>query len=95
MKPTHRESLQVALAAQKPILTEVELLVSESARRVSVNEHAAFQKSLSAHTADEDFDDLTVVDPYEVHAPGRRSDREVSKLLTLLDNLESGKAITQ
>ena len=30
---------------------------------------------------DELIDDLTVVDPYEVHAPSRRSDKDLDRLL--------------
>jgi hypothetical protein len=39
---------------------------------------------------DEDFDDLIVVDPYEVHAPSRRSDKDLGAFLGLLDSLETG-----
>lgn len=45
MKPTARESLQVALGAQKPL--EVELLTSEHHRRVTVEAHKAFRESLT------------------------------------------------
>ena len=34
--------------------------------------------------------EIPIVDPYEVHAPSRRSDKEVANLLDLLDNLETG-----
>jgi hypothetical protein len=37
---------------------------------------------------DRDFDDLIVVDPYESHASSRRSDKELTAVLALLDNLE-------
>ena len=39
---------------------------------------------------DEDFDDLVVVDPYEVHAPSRRSDKDLGEFLSLIDSLETG-----
>ena len=41
---------------------------------------------------DELIDDLTVVDPYEVHAPSRRSDKALGELLGLLDSLEFGNS---
>jgi hypothetical protein len=40
--------------------------------------------------AAEDFDDINVVDPYEVHAPSRRSDKDLGEFLNLLDSLETG-----
>jgi hypothetical protein len=44
------------------------------------------------HTPWEDFGDyLIVVDPYEVHAPSRRSDKELGRMLDLLASLEQGK----
>ena len=38
----------------------------------------------------DELDEIPVVDPYECHAPSRRSDKEVANLLDLLDNLETG-----
>ena len=44
----------------------------------------------------EDFEaDFIVVDPYEVHAPCRRSDQELDRVLEILDNLENGKGTTR
>lgn len=39
---------------------------------------------------DRGFDDEIVIDPYECHAPGRRSDKELGAFLSLLDSLETG-----
>jgi hypothetical protein len=43
----------------------------------------------------DDDDDLILVDPYECHAPSRRSDRELADFIALLNSLEQGKVITQ
>ena len=32
---------------------------------------------------------MIVVDPYEVHGPSRRSDKDLGDFLTLLDSLET------
>lgn len=39
-------------------------------------------------TVDRELDDMIVVDPYEVHAPSRRSDKELGRVLSILDELE-------
>ncbi len=47
-----------------------------------------------ARRIDEDFDDLIVVDPYVTGTNNRRSDRDLAKMLELIDNLpisENGK----
>ena len=63
-------------------------------RPVTINEHALFLDSLltpdDLDEIDRELDEQTIVDPYEVHAPSRRSDKEVANLLDLLDNLETG-----
>lgn len=43
----------------------------------------------------DDDDDLIIVDPYECHAPNRRSDRELADLLALLNSIEQGKETTR
>ena len=43
---------------------------------------------------DEDFDDLVEIDPYVTGTNNRRSDRDLAKMLELIDNLpisENGK----
>jgi hypothetical protein len=49
----------------------------------------------AANQGDEIDDDYILVDPYEVHAPSRRSDKELGRVLELLENLKTGKEITQ
>lgn len=49
----------------------------------------------AANQGDDINDDDILVDPYEVHAPSRRSDKELGRVLEILDNLENGKEITQ
>lgn len=41
-------------------------------------------------TIDDDFDHIIVMDPYEAHAPSRRSDKELGEFLNLLDSLQNG-----
>ena len=75
---------------------EIELLISDDARRPSAIEKVIdFRKSIESpdprfDEIDMELDGMIVVDPYEVHAPSRRSDKEVANLLDLLDNLETG-----
>jgi hypothetical protein len=77
---------------------EVERLLSEDQRRLTVSEHHSWQKSISSQRPfdevdlylDQDFDERVVVDPYECHQPSRRSDKELGHLLNLLDSLETG-----
>lgn len=53
----------------------------------------SFDNSPNFHTPLQNFsDDLIIVDPYECHAPSRRSDAELGRVLAILDNLEQGKA---
>jgi hypothetical protein len=76
----------------------VELLASEYQRRLTVAGHHQWRESISSarpfdevdRSIDEDFDDLIVVDPYEVHAPSRRSDKNLGEFLSLIDSLETG-----
>jgi hypothetical protein len=73
---------------------EVERLLSENSlrrslaadRRVSVEKHAEFQRSLTTH-GDEGFDDLIEIDPFNGDPPSKRKDSEIGKLLNLLDSL--------
>jgi hypothetical protein len=75
---------------------EVERLLSENSlrrslaadNRITVARHAAFQKSLTNREAfDEDIDDLIEIDPYVSGTSNRRSDKELGKILDLIDNL--------
>jgi hypothetical protein len=78
----------------------LDLLLSEDERRpLTVAGHHEWRESISTPQAfdevDLEVDRINVVDPYECHAPSRRSDKQVASLLDLLDNLEtsnSGKA---
>ena len=68
---------------------EIELLVTP-AKRVSVAGHHAFREGLRAATADDpDFDDLIQIDPYAGDPPSKRSDKEISRLLDVLDSIEN------
>ena len=73
--------------------------VAPAAEGLSVAGHHEWRESLSPArrfdevdeaVAAEDFDDINVVDPYEVHAPSRRSDKDLGEFLNLLDSLETG-----
>jgi hypothetical protein len=74
---------------------EIELLISADARRPSAIEKVIdFRKSIAVpdRTYDEidldaELDDHLQVDPYAGDPPGRRSDKELGRLLDLLDSL--------
>lgn len=81
--PTHTE---------RCILTDIFGRDEIDERRLTVSGHHAFRESISASTArmadiDDELDDMTVVDPYQVHAPSRRSDKSLASFLDLIDNL--------
>jgi hypothetical protein len=80
-------------------LTEIEAGLPDYQRRTTIDDHAHFLRCISTdergldeidREIDEDFDDLVVVDPYEVHAPSRRSDKDLGEFLSLIDSLETG-----
>lgn len=56
MKPSTREQLDIALAAQRPL--EVDLLVSENARRVTISQHLAFRKGLATRPAADELEEF-------------------------------------
>ena len=62
-------------------------------KKISVADHLDWAHSLLT-SADEDdiFDDLLEIDPHVPNPPSRRSDRELSQLLALLDNPNQGAA---
>jgi hypothetical protein len=72
------------------------LLTDDERRlRVSVEAHAKFRQSLAAPIGDElddELDEHIVCDPYSGDPPSRRKDSEVSRMLSILDNLERGDA---
>lgn len=76
------------------------LLSGDERRSVSVEDHLHFLRSLATDDRgvdeiDREIDDILVVDPYEVHAPSRKSDADLNRVLAILDNLESGKETTR
>lgn len=85
----------------EPLALDLEAEFS-TRRPVTINEHALFINSLLTEAdhdeidalVDDDYhvvlDEEIQIDPYECHAPSRRSDKEVANLLDLLDNLETG-----
>ena len=60
-------------------------------KRVTIEDHCDWQHSLLT-PADEDaiFDDIIEADPHIPNPPSHRSDRELSHLLAILDNINSG-----
>ena len=73
------------------------LLTADQRRTVSNGDFQAWRESIAAPARafdeidlDAELDELTVVDPYECHAPSRRSDKELGEFLNLLDSLETG-----
>lgn len=77
----------IATTDRQPL--EIELLVTPD-RRVSVAGHHAFREGLRAATDDDmDFDDVIQIDPYAGDPPSKRSDKEISRLLSVLDSIEN------
>jgi hypothetical protein len=86
----------------RPLL-EIEHLATQDQRRTTIDDHAHFLRCISTdergldeidREIDEDFDDLVEIDPYVTGTNNRRSDRDLAKMLELIDNLpisENGK----
>jgi len=73
--------------------TEVELLATDYARRVTVEDHLHFQKSIRTDERgideiDRMLDEQIEVDPYNGDPPSKRSDKEISRVLSILDSLD-------
>ena len=64
-------------------------------RKVSVNDHAVFIASLLTQAdhdeIDAELDDMIEVPWPELNPPSRRKDSEVNRVLSILDNLPTGK----
>ena len=74
-------------ASRQPL--EIELLVTPE-KRVSVAGHHMFREGLRGSTDDDiDFDDVIQIDPYAGDPPSKRSDKEISRLLDVLDSIEN------
>jgi hypothetical protein len=74
------------------------LLTEDERRPLTVEQHAAWRESISTPQAfdevDLEIDRINVVDPFVSGTNNRRSDRELSRMLDLIDNLpisDSGK----
>jgi len=68
--------------------TEVEHLLTDDQRRWTIEEHAAWRESIAPK---QDFDEI---DEAAADIPGPvqlRKEREVSRLMSILDELETGK----
>lgn len=63
-------------------------------RSLSVQRHAEWRIKLAQSQAavadpiDDDHDDLLQVDPYSGDCPSRRSDKELARVLLILDSLD-------
>ena len=64
-------------------------------RSLATDECGISTDSFGRDQIDQDLDDLTVADPYDLHAPSRKSDADLNRVLAILDNLENGKAATR
>jgi hypothetical protein len=89
------DPLSVALSAARPIddaprvPLEVERLVEDHARRVSVDDHHAFRNGIDKHLVDScDEIDHLAAEPVLDRLPARRAEGEVSRVLDILDRLE-------
>ena len=70
--------------------TELDALLTADERRVKMAADENLIRSLGRDEIDRELDDMNTVDPYEVHGPSRRSDKDLSEFLSLLDSLETG-----
>jgi hypothetical protein len=63
-------------------------------RTAPVADHEAFLKALLTANdlaeIDAELDERIVCDPYNDRPPGRRSDRELNRVLNILDTLKGG-----
>ena len=62
-------------------------------KRLSIQRHSEWRIKLAAQLAvadpiDYDQDDLLEVDPYSGDCPSRRSDKELARVLLILDSLD-------
>jgi hypothetical protein len=76
----------------EPLPVEMLATSDERRARVTIEEHAAFQRAISRpcdrfDEIDDELDEHIVCDPYEPRLP-RRSEKEVSRVLALLDDLQ-------
>lgn len=78
---------------ETPAITEIESLISADQRRTcSVEKHLHFIRSISTDSRGVDaidrmLDEEIEVDPYVSGTNNRRSDRELNRMLNLIDNL--------
>jgi len=74
-------------ASRQPL--EIEFLVPPD-KRVTIAGHHEFREGLRGCTDDDiDFDDVIQIDPYAGDPPSKRSDKEISRLLDVLDSIEN------
>jgi hypothetical protein len=74
-------------ASREPL--EIEFLVPPD-KRVTIAGHHEFREGLRGCTDDDiDFDDVIQIDPYAGDPPSKRSDKEISRLLDVLDSIEN------
>lgn len=77
-------------AGREPLAIDL-LLTTDQRRPVSVAGHHEWRESLTPDSRydeiDRELDDMIQVDPYECHAPSRRSDKELARVLSILDSL--------
>ena len=60
--------------------------------KLSIAGHHEWRESIAGPSRDFDeidewIDELTICDPYECHAPSRRSDKSLASFLDMIDNL--------
>ncbi|MES2658140.1 MAG: hypothetical protein V4689_05955 [Verrucomicrobiota bacterium] len=74
----------------------VELLIPAHKRVVTVEDHQHFRRpfatdSMGRDEIDRELDDEIEVDPFNREPSSRKSDKELGRLLRILDELETGK----
>ena len=71
-------------------------LLTADQRRVTVDDHLHFRRSLATDSCgrdeiDRELDEMIVVDPYNREPASRKSDASIGRLLSILDNLPTRK----
>jgi hypothetical protein len=81
-------------AGQDPRLTEKLLQANAQRRKLSVDQHDQLRREMLGGLVDprdfDDIDDLIEIDPFNGDPPSKRKDKDVGRLLGLLDSLERG-----
>jgi len=84
--------IEAEAKAQLPPLALDLLLTDDQRRTVTVDDHLHFRRSLATDDCgrdeiDRELDEHLQIDPYVTGTNNRRSDKELARMLSLIDNL--------